>query len=165
MPYYPGSFLVARPLLQDPNFRQTVVLLLQHLTDGALGLVVNRRAQVKAAPFPIFAGGPCTAPGLLMLHGQADWLTMTPPEKPVAPGVWLGNADCLKQASAAPAGANYRFRVFSGYAGWGAGQLESELASGAWLIVPATGALLFDTPPEDLWDRLGAPRLPSFSVN
>lgn len=164
MPYYPGSFLVARPMLQDPNFRQTVVLLLQHLGDGALGLVVNRPAKVKASPFPIFNGGPCTASGLLMLHGQADWQQMPQQKKPVAPGVWLGNAECLQRVTDAPE-TSFRYRIFTGYAGWGGGQLESEFAAGAWLIVPATGALLFDTPYKDLWDLLGAPRLPSFSVN
>ena len=55
--------------------------------------------------------------------------------------------------------------MFSGYAGWGPGQLEGELAAGAWAIVPATGELLFDVPAEDLWYRLVPPTIPEPSVN
>ena len=58
-----GSFLVARPVLKDPSFRQTVVLLLQHGAAGAFGLVVNRQATVEGLPFPVFVGGPCEAQG------------------------------------------------------------------------------------------------------
>jgi putative transcriptional regulator len=167
MPYHGGSFLVARPVLQDPNFRQAVVLLLQHGAEGAFGLVVNRPAPVKGAPFPVFAGGPCPAQGLLMLHGHDEWLNLTPEleGKGIAPGIFLGNAECLKRANDAEASDPLRYRVFSGYAGWGPGQLESELAAGAWTIVPANGALLFDTPVEELWDKLAPPRLPQFSLN
>src|SRR5579885_1711753 len=105
MPYFPGSFLVARPVLQDPNFKHTVVLLLQHGAEGAFGLVVNRPSTKKATPFPIFHGGPCAAQGYLMLHGHADWVTM-PGESAsqlVASGIFLGDAACLKRATEASA--------------------------------------------------------------
>ncbi len=167
MSFHGGSFLVARSVLQDPNFRQSVVLLLQHGAEGAFGLVVNRPAPVKGAPFPVFSGGPCPAQGLLMLHGHDDWLDMTPEQKGnhLAPGIFIGNAECLKHASDSESDEGLRFRVFSGYAGWGPGQLERELIAGAWSVVPANGQLLFDTPPEDLWDKLAPPRLPQFSLN
>jgi putative transcriptional regulator len=167
MSFHGGSFLVARSVLQDPSFRQSVVLLLQHGTEGAFGLVVNRPAPVKGSPFPVFAGGPCPAQGLLMLHGQEDWLDMIPEPKgnQVAPGIFIGNAECLKRASDTDSDEEIRYRVFTGYAGWGPGQLERELGAGAWLIVPADGQLLFETPPEDLWDKLAPPRLPQFSLN
>ena len=165
MPYYPGSFLVARTVLQDPNFRESVVLLLQHSEEGAFGLVVNRPASIKGLPFPVFAGGPCQAQGLLMLHGHTEWIDASELDDGVAPGVYLGDAACLKLATESPEGAELRYRVFAGYAGWGPGQLETELAAGAWSIVPATGAVLFEVPVEEIWDRLVPPKIPQPSLN
>jgi putative transcriptional regulator len=158
---------VARPTLQDPNFRQTVVLLLEHNAGGALGLVVNRAAEIEELPFPVFAGGPCPSEGLLMLHGHAEWVKAQPGpvSTGVAPGIYLGDASCLERANAAPADKKVQYRVFSGYAGWGPAQLESELAGGDWTLIPATGPVLFGTPPEELWERLVPPRIPQPSMN
>lgn len=167
MPSYAGKFLIARAALQEASFRQTVVLLLQHSSQGAFGLVVNRAVKVEGLPFPVFAGGPCESEGLLMLHGHADWVE-EPAEQPpreVAPGVFLGDASCLNRIHEGPAGPELRYRMFSGYAGWGPGQLEGELAAGAWAIAPATGQLLFDVPAEDLWYRLVPPTIPEPSLN
>jgi putative transcriptional regulator len=167
MPSHAGKFLVARPVLQDANFRQTVVLLLQHGSEGAFGLVVNRPIQIDGLPFPVFAGGPCTSEGLLMLHGQADWSedsSSTPP-KEVAPGVFLGDSSCLSRIDAEETESKLRYRMFSGYAGWGPGQLESELAAGAWAIAPATAQLLFDVPVAELWYRLVPSSIPEPSRN
>jgi putative transcriptional regulator len=162
-----GSFLVARQVIQDPNFRRTVVLLLQHGAEGAFGLVVNRPAKVEGLPFPVFAGGPCQAPGLLMVHGHAEWATPAEGEaKPqVAPGVYMGDADCVGRVSDPESQEAFRFRVFVGYAGWGPGQLEQELAAGSWAVLAASGEVLFATPPEDLWKHLLPPALPQPSVN
>ncbi len=162
-----GWFLVAKPVLQDPSFRQTVVLLLQHNCDGAFGLVVNRPAKVEGLPFPLFAGGPCESEGLMMLHGHADWLDSDakPGASEVAPGVFLGDAACLERVSDPPPGETYSFRLFAGYAGWGPDQLEGELGQSAWALVKATGELLFETPVEELWDRLLPPTIPQPSLN
>jgi putative transcriptional regulator len=171
-----GSFLVARPVLQDPNFARSVVLLLAHSADGAFGLVVNRPVPepIEGVPFPVYFGGPCPAPGLLMLHGHPEWQDEKPgaaeneeestPE--IGPGIFVGDAACLERAREASEGSGEaRFRVFSGYAGWAAGQLEGEIAAGAWAVVAARGPLLFGTPAGDLWDRLVPPSLPQPSVN
>lgn len=161
-----GSFLIARAVIQDPNFRRTVVLVIQHGREGAFGLVVNRPAKVEGLPFPVFAGGPCQAPGLLMVHGHPDWTTEAdekPPE--VAPGLFMGDAACVRRVADSPHDQSLRFRVFVGYAGWGPGQLEQELGISSWAVVPAKGALLFDTPVEDLWESLLPPSLPQFSAN
>jgi putative transcriptional regulator len=169
--FHAGSFLIARPVLQDPNFKQTVVFLLAHNAEGAFGLVVNRPADAEGLPWPLFLGGPCPSPGLLMLHGHSDWARRpdgapdAAPESELAPGIFTGDASCLDRATQAEDDAALRFRVFTGYAGWGGGQLEGELAAGAWAVVPATGALLFETPVEELWDRLVPPRIPQPSVN
>jgi putative transcriptional regulator len=169
-----GSFLVARPVLKDPNFARSVVLLLAHSADGAFGLVVNRPVPepIEGLPFPVYLGGPCPAPGLLLLHGHPEWRTADPdlppepaPAEEVAPGVFVGDVACLERAREAGSGAGLRLRVFNGYAGWASDQLEGEIAVGAWVVVPASGDLLFDTPAEDLWDRLVPPPIPQPSVN
>jgi putative transcriptional regulator len=161
-----GKFLIAKTMLQDPSFRQTVVLLLQHSPEGAFGLVVNRPTAAKGMPFPVFVGGPCGAEGLLLLHGHADWVD-NPGEHPraVAPGIYLGDAASLARVGEPHANELMRFRMFTGYAGWGPDQLERELTEGAWALVAASGKLLFDTPPAELWNLLLPPALPQPSLN
>jgi putative transcriptional regulator len=162
-----GYFLIARPMLQDSSFRQTVVLLLQHGPDGAFGLVVNRSKYVDGLPFPVYLGGPCDFEGLLMVHGHSDWGKMEGEKSSgeVAPGIFLGDASCLERVSEPEAGQDLRFRVFRGYAGWAPKQLEGELEAGAWVVVSANGHLLFDTPVEELWARLVPKTIPQPSVN
>lgn len=167
-----GSFLVARPILQDPSFARTVVLLLAHNEEGAFGLVVNRPAKAEGVPFPLFVGGPCPSPGLMVLHGHAEWrdaeeetdeeASDTPQ---VAPGIFVGDESSLEQGKDLLEDDSLRLRVFSGYAGWGSGQLESELAVGAWAVAPASGSVLFETPTQDLWEHLVPPTIPQPSVN
>jgi putative transcriptional regulator len=161
-----GSFLVARHVLQDANFRQTVVLLLKHGPEGAFGLVVNRPAKAEGIPFEVFSGGPCPMEGFLMLHGHADWIPADEVEElQVAPGIFLGNASCMKRVTDPEPGQELRVRVFAGYAGWGPNQLEKEIAAGAWSVAAANGSLLFDGPVHNLWDNLVPPRIPRPSMN
>jgi putative transcriptional regulator len=163
-----GKFLVARPSLLDPNFRQTAVLLLQHDSNGAFGLVVNRPTEVEGVPFPILLGGPCPLQGMLMLHGHADWIDADDesPGRRVAPGIFLGDASCMERISDPPEGQSLRFRMFTGYAGWGPNQLEGELSAGAWSVAPASAELLFDTPVEQIWRTLSpSTTIPEPSVN
>jgi putative transcriptional regulator len=166
MPSLVGKFLVARSLLQDPNFRQTVVLMLQHDENGAVGLVVNRPIKMKGVPFPVYRGGPCSQKGWFMLHGHRDWAGDADEELPeIAPGVFVGDSDCLSRVQGTSDESDLRFRMFTGYAGWGPDQLEGELAAGAWAVMPATGELVFQTPTEELWDRLSPPPIPQPSLN
>lgn len=162
-----GSFLVARSILRDPNFAQSVVLLLQHGTEGAFGLVVNRPVDLEGLPVPLYLGGPCKSDGLLMVHGYEDWtqLSADNPVKEIAPGIYLGDSSCVNKVSELPEGADNRYRMYTGYSGWGPDQLERELAEGAWMVIPATGELLFDTPTDELWDKLMPPQLPQPSLN
>lgn len=167
MASHAGSFLVARPSLQDPHFRRAVVLLLQHNEEGAFGLVVNRPALAPGLPLPVYGGGPCPSPGLMMLHGHPDWLGAEKASAPaqIAPGVFLGDSECFRRVSQADELQTFRFRLFKGYAGWGPQQLERELAAGAWDVIPANGQLLFDTPVAELWSLLAPSTLPQPSVN
>jgi putative transcriptional regulator len=162
-----GSFLVAKPKLQDPNFRQAVVLLLEHGDQGAFGVVVNRPTKMKSLPFPVFTGGPCSEQGLRMIHGHEEWIGPDEDEEAVniAPGVYLGDASCLKFLGDPDPEITLRFRMFNGYAGWGADQLEQELVNGSWMLVAANAELLFDVAPEDLWDHLMPTTIPQPSVN
>ena len=163
MSFFPGSFLIARQTLRDPSFASTVVLLLQHNEDGALGLVLNRPLKAEGLPFQVFSGGPCQTPGLFMLHGRPDWSDDSRVE--VAPGIFVGDQQCLERASDLPPEEVSACRVFLGYAGWGPGQLESEIAAGAWAMTQAAANVLFETPTEDLWSRLCPPAIPQPSLN
>jgi putative transcriptional regulator len=162
-----GSFLVAKPVIQEGNFRRTVVLLIQHSDDGAFGLVVNRPAKADGLPFPVYSGGPCESPGLLMLHGHEEWLIQEDdqPRPQVAPGIFLGDAECVQRVSEPDTEESLRFRIFVGYSGWGPKQLEGELSTGAWTVAEANGETLFETPPEQLWRNLMPPLLPEPSLN
>lgn len=159
-----GYFLVARPVLDDPNFRRTVVLILQHGPEGAFGLVVNRPVESEKLPFPVYVGGPCKLEGMLLLHGHADWLEDTEAGQ-VCPGVYLGDSACAERVANGASGGDLRFKMFSGYSGWGPQQLEGELVEKAWAVVRATSDHLFDTPVDELWTRVLPPTIPEPSAN
>jgi len=160
-----GSFLIAKTTLRDAFFGQTVVLLLQHNEDGAFGLVLNRPVKAPDKNMHIFFGGPCEAPGLLMLHGHRNWVAKHAEHTEVIDGVYLGDAEAMQRVTEGEEEGPLRYRIFKGYSGWGPDQLESELVQGSWAIVPASSELVFDTPHQELWQRLVPPALPQFSVN
>ena len=152
-----GHLLVAAAKLNDPNFARTVVLLVEHDRGGALGLVLNRPGAERLdsiwdeeahGPCPsdlaVMNGGPLEGP-LLALHGVQ---AMT--ERDIVPGVFLAMRKKLViklvRDEHAP------LLVFAGYSGWGAGQLESEVAAGDWGIAPATSDLVFGDR-HSLWQR------------
>ncbi|HEX8910961.1 MAG TPA: YqgE/AlgH family protein [Humisphaera sp.] len=153
-----GHLLIATPTLSDPNFFHTVVLLVQHGEEGALGLVLNRPLATPVSKVweqvsdsacliegNVFQGGPCEGP-LMVVHGSGDASDLE-----VMPGVYFStNRDAIEKLVESGADPT---RFFIGYAGWTAGQLEAELASDSWLTVKADPAHLFD-PPEDLWHDL-----------
>jgi putative transcriptional regulator len=139
-----GMLLVATPALQDPNFVDTVVLLLDVTDDGALGVVLNRPSQVLvadvlepwsdvvAAPEVLFRGGPVGTDGALAVAWLRD-----PDEPPVG---WrpvagpVGMVDLDTPAELVD-GSLAAMRVFAGYAGWGVGQLAGEVEEGSWYVV------------------------------
>src|SRR5262245_31141173 len=120
-----AHFLVAKPVLNDPNFRQSVVLILGHAEGSAFGVVVNRPAESSPLPVPLFSGGPCSGPGLILLHGFAEWLDAAPPDddeasahREIAPGIFIGDSSCLEKVKDTHE-AKKRIRAYRGYAGWG----------------------------------------------
>ena len=160
-----GQLVVATPVLQDPNFARAVVLLLQaDDQDGALGLVLNRPtgtgvdevlpdwAPLAAQPPVVFTGGPVQPQAALCLgHRRLGGpLVAAYAELEGVPGGSIGTVDLDAEPSdLTPAVAE--IRLFAGYSGWSAGQLEAEVAEGAWWVFDALPADAFDVRPEHLW--------------
>jgi len=155
-----GRLLVATPTLEDPNFRRTVVLMLDHGEDGALGIVVNRPLEVDVSavlpawqpyttnPGRLFQGGPVqldSALGLVAVPGDGR-----EPEGVRRIIGSLGLVD-LDTSPDALAGDVAGLRIFAGYAGWSSGQLEGEIGEGAWYVVDAEPRDPFTDAPEGLW--------------
>lgn len=153
-----GHFLVASRELLDPNFARSVVLIVRHSEEGAMGLVLNRPTktsvaeawkQVSEAPCPtgglIHLGGPCRGP-LMAIHQDQEL-----GEIEVVPGVYFcsepENLERLISKGDDPS------RFFIGCAGWGPGQLESEMREDSWLTAPATIEQIFEGP-YDIWAQL-----------
>lgn len=162
--------LLSMPQMADPNFAKTVVLLCDYTDQGAFGFVVNRQMTepawqlIKTEPsvridpdVRLWIGGPVDL--------QRTWVLMAEAQGPedeqraVAPGVLLSVSHelTLRLLQAPPTS---RARVLVGYAGWGPGQLDKELAASAWLTTPVDPGLIFGVPPEEMWEtairRLGA---------
>jgi putative transcriptional regulator len=158
-----GKFLVAARRLRDPNFYQTIVLLIEYGQDGAMGLVINRPSQVKLATvFPdikeleqrtdtIYIGGPVAVNQMLLLIRSAK-----PPEasKQVTEDVFISSSWTALQRLIKNAAKNERFRIFAGYAGWGPKQLDFELARGDWHVLKADAETVFDKKPSEIWQEL-----------
>jgi putative transcriptional regulator len=157
MQSYKGHLLVASPKMLDPNFSRSVVLLIQHDEGGAFGIVLNRPSphrmrdvweRVSEQPCPseeqLHIGGPIEGP-LMALHTRSPLA-----ECEVVPGVHFSARKEAIEELVTHSGEP--FRLFAGYAGWGPGQLESELAEGAWLTWPARAELVFDEA-ASLWQR------------
>ncbi len=161
-----GTFLVARPTLDDGVFGRSVVLMLKHGPDGAFGLVLNRVGGAKEFPFPVHVGGPCKFKGFILIHGQEEWVDADEESAAqICPGVYLGDTECFKRIVDPPPGHDWCFRVFTGYAGWGPGQLEGELSLGAWAVIPAQRKHIFETKVEEMWLRLVPSSIPTPSLN
>ncbi len=155
-----GKLLIAMPMLVDPNFRQTVVLLCEHGPNGSLGLVINRPTEVDASTFvdelpdlegagQIFAGGPVGKDAMLILcHGHE-----TLEDQSILKNVFLvKDLEMLKLTG--QIGPEGRIRCFLGYAGWASGQLEAEITAGAWRMIPGDSGLIFDANPAVLWQEM-----------
>jgi putative transcriptional regulator len=153
-----GHLLVASPQLQDPNFLHTVVLMIQHDEAGALGLVLNRPLDTSVADAvaeavdvpchcagPLHQGGPCEGP-LMVVHTHED-----AGEVEALPGLFFSTdpekVKWLLENNSGP------IKFFTGYSGWGAGQLEGELAQGGWSVVQTDVRQIFDASPL-LWRHM-----------
>ncbi|HEY7626300.1 MAG TPA: YqgE/AlgH family protein [Ilumatobacteraceae bacterium] len=153
-----GMLLVATPPLDDPNFDRSVIYMMEHTAEGAVGLVLNRPTEedvidgldrwmeLSAPPAVVFDGGPVQLDALIALaevtHPQEDaW-------SPILPD--LGSVDLARDPVDVAEDIG-RVRVFRGYAGWAPGQLDSELAAGAWMVFDAQRDDVFNEAPDELW--------------
>lgn len=155
-----GRLLVATPALQDPNFERTVVLLVSHESAGVLGVVLNRATEVPVAevlgdwseltrqPAVLFEGGPVQPEAAIALGWIRNDVGEPSCFKPFAGR--LGTLD-LSADPESVTGALEGVRVFAGYASWGAGQLDDEIADGAWMVFDSLPGDPFASRPEDLW--------------
>lgn len=155
---FTNQFLIAMPSMADPNFGGAVVFVAEHSPKGALGLVINRAMEIdlgtlferielklEIAPLansPVLFGGPVQMDRGFVLHEPVgDWnSTVT-----VGDDLGLTSSKDVLEAVASGEGPQ-RLIVTLGYAGWGPGQLEEEITRNAWLTVPASAELIFDTP-------------------
>ena len=155
------TLLLSMPQLLDENFERTVVLLCDHSAEGAFGLILNRPTTTAAAEAVAFDPPLEGHQGPLLWTGgpvepQRGWILLGEPvdedaQTQIAPDLYISTSIELlrKVIQQTPA----RSRVLTGYAGWGPGQLDQELAASAWLTVDVDAALIFDTPADEMWNR------------
>jgi putative transcriptional regulator len=159
------TLLLAMPQMRDPNFARSVVLLCEHGKEGALGFVVNRPTEVRAASAVALDPPPCRDSGMMLWSGgpvepQRGFLLLgqDPGEgesQQIMEGLHLtASLDVLRGLIEATPDElqQRRCRLLLGYAGWGPGQLDDELAASAWLTAPADLDLVWQTAPERMWE-------------
>jgi putative transcriptional regulator len=152
-----GKLLIASPGLIDPNFARTVVLITEHNEDGAMGIVLNRPSEttvgqvvpqlgeVAGEDSPIWVGGPVQPTALVVLAEFTD----------LDAAAWIVTADVGFASAELETGeladTIRRGRVYAGYSGWGAGQLDGEMETDSWIVEPPLPAELFPDDPNSLW--------------
>ncbi len=156
----PGALLVAAPVLIDPNFADTVVLILDADDNGALGIVLNRPtgvpvievlgdwSDVVTEPVVLYRGGPVSTDGALAVGRLADLADQPVGWRAVVDDLGIVDLDTPVELVD---GSLASMRIFAGYAGWAAGQLEGEIDEGSWYVVPSEPTDVFRTDPTDLW--------------
>lgn len=164
-----NQFLIAMPGMSDGNFAGAVVYLCEHTQQGALGLIINHPIEIDVKQLfekvelkldrddllstPVYLGGPVQTERGFVLHEQLDEegghynSTLKIPG-----GLEMTTSRDVLEAMASGAGPRKVF-ISLGYSGWGAGQLEDEIARNGWLTVDADRSIIFDTPVADRYDR------------
>ncbi|WP_016698668.1 YqgE/AlgH family protein [Actinoalloteichus spitiensis] len=161
----PGTLLVASPGLSDPNFRRTVVYVIEHRGEGTLGVVLNRPSDTAlhdvlpswgpyaTRPRAVFLGGPVEQKVALCLAALRTGVRVSE-----VPGtISVRNPVTLVDLDHDPdtfAGLIRGLRVFAGYAGWESDQLAGEIERGDWIVVPALPDDILAPPGDDLWGRV-----------
>lgn len=158
-----GVFLFAVPELRDPNFRQTVVLLIHYEPGGAMGVIINKPTEVsldealpeiqgtEGHPHSLYFGGPVTPNRMLVLLRS---------DKPIEGAMkvfkdvyYTGNKDLLEERLKEQ-DSHRKVRVYAGYAGWAPGQLDNEVNRGDWVISPADADTVFSNDPDKIWPEI-----------
>ena len=156
----PGTLLISKPFLGDPNFERSVVLLCRDVPeDGTFGLVLNRltsltlgdlpeRAGPPAAALPLYLGGPVGPDSLHFLHRRADLPGATPLGQDV---YWGGDFGVLLGLVGSGVVGPEAVRLFAGYSGWSAGQLAGEMDRASWIRHPASAGKVFTLASDAFW--------------
>jgi putative transcriptional regulator len=158
-----GKFLIAGRRLLDPNFRETVVVLVEYGPGGAMGLVINRPSDVKLSTmFPdikelkerkdtIYVGGPVAVNQMMLLTRSLK----TPEQSTqVIEDVYFSTSWKLLERLMKKEGKNESYRLFAGYAGWSPSQLDFERTRGDWYVVKADAEMIFSQNPSEIWPEL-----------
>ncbi|MDA1342327.1 MAG: YqgE/AlgH family protein [Methyloglobulus sp.] len=162
--YLNNQFIIAMPSLIEPIFHHTVTYLCQHTKEGALGIVINRSAEMKlgeifkqmditaaaleTAETLVFSGGPVQQDRGFVVHSACGAWDMT---LPVSEDISLTTSRDVIEAIAAGEGPK-KYLIALGYAGWSEGQLEKEMLSNSWLNTPCAKQILFETPVNQRWN-------------
>lgn len=158
-----GVFLIANEFLSDPNFSQTVVLMLEYDKNGAIGLVINRPTEVSLASLLpeveglkgrnelVFIGGPVGGSQLFLLVRSTNRPSQS---EEIVDGVYASASIQTLREIIAEDSDVAAFQAYAGYAGWGPGQLDAELSRGDWLVASADSEILFDTASDAIWPKL-----------
>jgi putative transcriptional regulator len=161
----PGTLLVAAPGLRDPNFRRTVVYLIEHRAQGSLGVVLNRPSEVtlrdvlpawaplSSAPPAVFVGGPVESESAICLAAVRTGQDPTALDGLIAVRGPVAQVD-LDRDPGPLAPVLRGLRVFAGYAGWDSGQLAGEVRRGDWYVVPALPDDVFTRRESGLWGHV-----------
>ncbi len=163
-----NHFLIAMPGMHDSSFAHSVTYICEHSTQGAMGIVINNPMGLslgdifgqmqlpinpKLAEQPVVAGGPVqTERGFVLHPAGSEWQSSLQ----VSPELSLTASRDIIEALAEGRGPD-KFLIALGYAGWGEGQLEAEIAANAWLTLPADQQIIFNTPFEQRWTTAALP--------
>jgi putative transcriptional regulator len=158
-----GKFLVAGRHLGDPNFSESVVLLVDYNQDGAMGLVINQPTEVRLSTVlpeieavqqrtdTVYIGGPVARGQMLLLIRSGS----QPEEsRPVFANTYISSSRAVLERMINHAQAGEKFRVYAGYAGWAPGQLDQEVSRGDWRVLPADAEIVFDRAAAEIWPEL-----------
>lgn len=156
-----GKLLVAKPLLGDPNFDRTVVLLIDHNHEGSFGFVVNNPLAIRLSDlivgFPeinneVFSGGPVQQDNLFFIHRKGN---LIPGSQEIGNGLyWGGELKPLKELIKLKLIGENDIRFYLGYSGWGANQLDMEMEEDSWLVLNGELVNIFDDQPEQMWSSI-----------
>lgn len=165
-----GYFLISESNMLDPNFQETVVLILEHNAEGAFGIVVNRRSRLTLGDIlpefahergfqtPVYVGGPVQQEYLFVVHSELPENEKSDTVSEVVKGVFFEPSFRYLQKyfepqfwESVPADDRPKIHLFLGYSGWAPGQLEREMQSGSWVIHRASPRIVFHHNPEQGW--------------
>ena len=156
-----GALLVAPPMMADPNFKRSVILLCDHNDEGSFGLILNRPLRVEEDELSrqldgysngLSFGGPVQPNTLHLIHQLGDFVE---DGEPISGNLfWGGDFDRLRTVAARRPLARTDLKFFLGYSGWRVGQLEAEASEGSWIIAPSSADIVCEVAPEKIWSTV-----------